>query len=63
MKHDAIEIKGIWAYREGDYFVVQALMPDSTYREVLREPLDGPFSHRVRAEQIRKAQVGVKEKS
>ncbi len=62
MKKDTIEIKGILAYREGDYLVVQAWMPDGKYREVIREPLDGPFSHCVHACGIRKGQIGVKEK-
>jgi hypothetical protein len=52
---EVIEIKGILLHRQGDYAVVEAWMPDGTYREVIREHLDGPFSHCVHAEGIRRA--------
>jgi len=52
-----IEVKGIWLVREGDHAVVKVWMPDGTYREVIREHIDGPFSHCVHAGGIAKADV------
>lgn len=54
---NTIEIKGIWLLREGDYAVVKVWMPDGSYKEVIREHLDGPFSHCVHAGGIAKAEV------
>ena len=50
-----ISLRGIWLLREGDDVVVLAWMPDGTYREVIREDIDGPFSHCVHAGGIRRA--------
>ncbi len=52
---DIVEIKGVWLRRAGDHVIVEAWMPDGTYREIIREHLDGPFSHCAHAGAIRKA--------
>lgn len=54
---ETIEIRGIWLVRVGDDVVVRAWMPDGTYREVIREPLDCPFSHCVHASGIASKQI------
>lgn len=53
--NDTIAIRGVWLGREGDYAAVKVWMPDGTYREVIREHLDGCFSHCVHAGGIRRA--------
>ncbi len=55
MPNDTVAIKGIWIYRQGEHVVVEAWMPDGTYREVIREHLDGPFSHCVHSGGIKAA--------
>ncbi len=46
---DTINIRGVWLRREGDYAVVEVWMPDGSYREIIREHIDGNFSHCVHA--------------
>lgn len=53
---DIIKIKGIVLTRKGNDAVVEAWMPDGSYVEVIREPLDANFSHCVHAGGIDKAQ-------
>lgn len=38
------EERAIWLRREGDFAVV-LIEKDGAFVEVIREPLDGPFSH------------------
>lgn len=52
-----IEIRGILLTKVGDDIVVEAWMPDGTYREVIRERAEGPISHCVHAGGIRKGKV------
>jgi hypothetical protein len=54
---ETVEIKGVWLRREGDYVVVETWMPDGSYREVVREHIDGNFSHCVHAGGIKAAPV------
>ena len=56
---DVIEIRGILLTRDGDHIIVEAWMPDGTYREVIRERADGPISHCVHAGGIHKAETKV----
>lgn len=60
---ETVELAGIVLRRDGDYAVVEAWMPDGTYREVIREPLDCPFSHCVHAGGIRNATASVAQQS
>lgn len=59
-KKSTIEVMGIWLRRAGDYVIVEAWMPDGSYREVIREHADGSFSHCVHATGIRKAEEVVR---
>jgi hypothetical protein len=39
-----VAVDGIWLRREGDYAVV-LVQRDGQWREIIREHVDGPFSH------------------
>lgn len=44
-KGPAVPVQGIWLRREGDHVVVLVEFPDGREVEVIRERLDGCFSH------------------
>lgn len=44
-KGPAVPIQGIWLRREGDYAVVLVEYPNGETIEVIREHVDGSFSH------------------
>jgi hypothetical protein len=48
------EVKGIWLQREGDYAVV-IMETGGKQIELIREPLDCPFSHYVHTGGIQRA--------
>lgn len=54
---NTVEVRGIYLKREGDDIVVLAWMPDNTYREVIRERAEGPISHCVHANGIKRART------
>lgn len=49
MKGPPVLIQGIWLRREGDHAVVLVKYPDGRQVEIIREHLDGQFSHYVHA--------------
>ncbi len=57
MPMETIEILGINLVRMGNDIVVEAWMPDGTYREVIRERIEGPISHCVHATGIKNAET------
>lgn len=44
-KGPSVLVQGIWLRREGDYAVVLVEYPDGKQVEVIREHVDGSFSH------------------
>jgi len=50
--NDPVLVRGIWLRREGDHAVVLAEV-DGEWVEVIREHVDGPFSHIVEPNGIR----------
>ncbi len=53
--YETVEISGVVLRRSDEYVVVEAWMPDGTYREIICEHIDGNFSHCAHAGAIRKA--------
>jgi hypothetical protein len=45
MKGSAVPIMGIHLVRQGDHAVVEVEFPGGQIKEVIREHIDGPFSH------------------
>lgn len=44
---NAVPVMGIWLRREGDYAVVLAEDSQGKTVELIREHVDGPFSHNI----------------
>lgn len=44
---EPILIQGVWLVRDGDYAVVRVEFPDGRIVEVIREHIDGAFSHNI----------------
>lgn len=57
MEQDSINILGVWLRRVGNEVVVEVWMPNGTYKEVIREKIDGNFSHCCHANGIRESKV------